>query len=79
MNVRNGVINNYSHHMLYPNNNDERFIGPLIPFLGGAAIGYFAGRPQYNYSYPVYYPVYYPPYYARPYYNSYNTGYYTNS
>lgn len=44
------------------NESDERFIWPLIPFLGGAAIGYFAGRPQYNY-YPVYYPYYYPTYY----------------
>ncbi len=44
--------------------NDERFIWPLIPFLGGAAIGYFAGRPQYTYTYPVYYQPYYPqPYY----------------
>lgn len=50
--------------------NDERFIWPLIPFLGGAAIGYIAGRPQYNYTYPVYYPAYYPyypNYYNRPY------------
>lgn len=46
--------------------NEERFIWPLIPFLGGAAIGYFAGRPQYNY--PSYYPVYYP--YPIPYYSN---------
>ena len=48
--------------------NDERFIGPLIPFLGGAAIGYIAGRPQYTYTYPIYYPPYYqqPYYYNRP-------------
>jgi len=49
--------------------NEERFIWPLIPFLGGAAIGYIAGRPQYNYTYPTYYPVYYP--YYQPYYNNY--------
>jgi hypothetical protein len=48
--------------------NEDRFIWPLIPFLGGAAIGYIAGRPQYNYSYPSYYPVYYP--YYVPYYNN---------
>ena len=47
---------------------EERFIWPLIPFLGGAAIGYIAGRPQYNYTYPSYYPVYYP-YYPTYYYN----------
>lgn len=42
---------------------EERFIWPLVPFLGGALVGYIAGRPQYNYSYPAYYPIYYPPYY----------------
>jgi hypothetical protein len=49
--------------------NEDRFIWPLIPFLGGAAIGYIAGRPQYSYTYPSYYPVYYPyyPNYYRPY------------
>jgi len=41
---------------MYPNN-DQRFIGPILPFVGGALIGYIAGRPNY------YYPVYYPPYY----------------
>lgn len=46
--------------------NEERFIGPIFPFLGGALIGYIAGRPQYNYSYPVYYPYY--PYYPNYYY-----------
>lgn len=51
----------------YTQNSDERFIWPLIPFLGGAAIGYIAGRPQYNY-YPSYYPIYYP-YYPTYYYN----------
>lgn len=57
---------NSFHQPIYPEN-EERFIGPLLPFLGGAAIGYFAGRPQYTYAYPVYYPQYYPPYY---YYNN---------
>ena len=47
--------------------NQERFIGPIIPFIGGALIGYIAGRPQYNYTYPIYYPSYYP-YYPQPYY-----------
>lgn len=64
-----------SFQQYYPEN-DERFIWPLIPFLGGAAIGYFAGRPQYTYSYPVYYP-YYPPYYYNRSYSS--TPYYTNN
>lgn len=58
---------NNSFQQAYYGNNEERFIWPLIPFLGGAAIGYFAGRPQYTYPYTVYYP-YYPPYYNnRPY------------
>lgn len=44
--------------------NEERFIGPILPFVGGALIGYIAGRPNYpNYYYPVYYPPYYPTYY----------------
>ena len=51
---------------------DERFIGPIFPFLGGALIGYIAGRPQQYYSYPVYYPYYpyYPNYYYQRPYNS---------
>ena len=61
--------------------NEDRFIGPLLPFLGGAAIGYIAGRPQYNYPnyYPVYYPYYQPIYnqpYSIPIYS--NNTYYTN-
>ena len=44
---------------------EDRFIWPLVPFLGGALVGYIAGRPQYNYTYPAYYPIYY------PYYNNY--------
>ena len=31
---------------------DERFIGPILPFVGGALIGYIAGRPNYNYYQP---------------------------
>ena len=60
---------NYNSSNFQPNyvqETDERFIWPLIPFLGGAAIGYIAGRPQYNYTYPIYYPYYYPVYYNRP-------------
>ena len=46
---------------------DQRFIGPIVPFIGGALIGYIAGRPQQSYGYPVYYPYYpyYPTYYYR--------------
>ena len=70
-------INSFQHP--YYIENEERFIWPLIPFLGGAAIGYIAGRPQYNYTYPVYYP-YYPPYYNRPYnMNGYNQPIYYSS
>ena len=54
---------------VYNIKNDERFIGPILPFIGGALVGYIAGRPQYNY--PNYYPVYYP-YYPNYYYSTYN-------
>ena len=60
----------YTNPYSYPQyniTNDERFIGPIFPFLGGALIGYIAGRPQYNYTYPIYYPTYYP-YYPNYYY-----------
>ena len=57
--------------------NEERFIGPIIPFIGGALIGYIAGRPQYT-SYPSYYPVYYP-YYPNYYYYQRPYNYGTNS
>lgn len=58
----------------YPiNTNEERFIGPVIPFIGGALIGYIAGRPQYTYNNPPYYPVYYYPTY--PYYPQTPTNY----
>ena len=69
---RSSNMNSFS---TYQPANDERFIWPLIPFLGGAAIGYIAGRPQYNYTYPSYYPVYYPYYYP----TYYNTPYSTSS
>ncbi len=58
------------------NPREERFIGPILPFVGGALIGYIAGRPQYNYSYPTYYPYpvyYYPTYYQTPYPGTYTT------
>ena len=54
----------------YPIKN-ERFIGPILPFVGGALIGYIVGRPNYNYYQPYYqpyYPIYYPPT-NYPYYN----------
>lgn len=61
---------------------EERFIGPIFPFLGGALIGYIAGRPQQNYGYPIYYPYYpyYPTYYYRQpsTYNNPNLNNYTN-
>lgn len=71
----NKYYNSNSFSQPHPIENEERFIWPLIPFLGGAAIGYIAGRPQYNYSYPMYYPIYYP-YYPTYYNNTYQT---TNS
>lgn len=63
---------NYNtHNPYYPQQymlqNEDRFIWPIVPFLGGALVGYIAGRPQYNYSYPPYYPIYYP-YYSNNYY-----------
>lgn len=62
----------YSHN---PNRNynlqhgDQRFIGPVIPFLTGLAVGpilYGAFRPYY-YPYPPY-PYYQPNYQPSPYY-----------
>lgn len=68
----------YSKHNInsmnpYYFSNEERFIGPILPFVGGALVGYIAGRPQYNFAQPYYYPVYYQPYqyYQQPYYNNY--------
>lgn len=62
--------NLYSHPQYINSNNDQRFIGPILPFVGGALIGYIAGRPNYpNYYYPVYYPPYYPTY-PTTYYNN---------
>ena len=70
-------MHKYSHSSYnipqYPiQQNEERFIWPIVPFIGGALVGYIAGRPQANYTYPSYYPypVYYPysPYYQQQYY-----------
>ena len=58
--MKRAYYNNYT-NPYYISQNEERFIGPIIPFLGGALIGYIAGRPQYTY--PAYYPIYYPNYY----------------
>lgn len=60
--------NPYFSQQYIPLQNEQRFIGPVLPFIGGALIGYIAGRPQYNYQYPIYYPMYYP-YYTNNYYN----------
>lgn len=64
-------MNSYNSSPIWEQN-EERLIGPIFPFLGGALIGYIAGRPQYNYSYPIYYPSYYPNYYYPGYYQPYN-------
>ena len=51
----------YRNDFNYPN--EERFLGPVIPFLGGALIGYVASRPNFTNAYmQPYYPVYYNPY-----------------
>lgn len=43
--------------------NEERFIGPLLPFVGGALVGYIVARPNNNTYYPTpYYTAYYAPY-----------------
>ena len=61
---------------MYRNNyvmNEERFLGPVIPFLGGALIGYVASRPNFTNTYvQPYYPVYYNPYPTYTYYSGYN-------
>ena len=68
--------NTYDQPQYNLSQNNERFIGPIFPFLGGALIGYIAGRPQY--SYPIYYPYY--PYYPNYYYQRPNTSFpYTTS
>jgi len=52
--------------------NNERFIGPLLPFIGGALVGYVVARPN-NYGYyQPYYPMYYQ-YPTYPYYYQTNT------
>ena len=70
------MYRNYNNYYPMVNQNEERFIGPLIPFLGGALVGYVVARPNFN----SYYQPYYPPYYqypSYPYYQSY-TPYTTN-
>jgi len=57
-------LNNYYGN--YNTRNDERFIWPILPFVGGALIGYTIARPN-NTFYPVPYYTYYNPY---PVYNS---------
>ena len=43
-------------------NGEERFIGPLLPFVGGALVGYIVARPNNNTYYPTpYYTAYYNP------------------
>ena len=63
--------NHYRHYPL----NEQRFIGPLLPFVGGAVggalIGYTFARPNNTY-YQPYYPQYYPIYYPYPYYQTTN-------
>lgn len=58
----------------YYSNKDERFIGPLLPFIGGALVGYVVGRPNLGYYQQPYYPVYYQyptyPYYQTNYYQT---------
>lgn len=68
------MYRNYNYYQMP--NGDERFIGPLIPFIGGALIGYVAGRPNYQ---PYYqpYPIYYQ-YPTYPYYYQTNQPYYNN-
>lgn len=57
------MYRNYNNYSPY---NEQRFIGPVLPFIGGALIGYIVGRPNINTGsyYQPYYPVYYqyPPY-----------------
>ncbi len=60
----------YRNFQSYPN--EERFLGPLFPFIGGALVGYAVSRP--NFTGPIYQP-YYPVYYhyqPAPYYPQYN-------
>ena len=65
---------NYSYPPQFGN---ERFIGPILPFIGGALIGYVVARPN-NIGY---YPQYYQPYYqypTYPYYYQYSPTYNVN-
>jgi hypothetical protein len=64
----------YKNYSYYQNTN-ERFIGPLLPFIGGALVGYVVGRPN-NFGYyqqQPYYPAYYYQYPTYPYYYQTNT------
>ena len=45
---------------------EQRFIWPILPFVGGAILGYAAGRPNWGYQQPYYQPYY--PVYQYPYY-----------
>lgn len=63
----------YRNYSYYPNiNQQERFIGPLLPFIGGALVGYVVGRPNNFGYYQPYYPMYYQ-YPTYPYYYQTNT------
>ena len=53
-------MNNYYGN--FNTKNEERFIGPLLPFVGGALIGYIVAKPNNNAYYPVPYYTYYTPY-----------------
>lgn len=60
----------YRNYSYVPNN--ERFIGPILPFIGGALIGYVVARPNNIGYYQPYYPTYYQ-YPTYPYYYQTNT------
>ena len=54
---------------------ENRFIGPLLPFVGGLLIGGLVG-PRPNFYQPVpYYPPYYPPTGYAPYVGTYPNNY----
>lgn len=48
-----------------PKEDESRIIGPALPFVGGALLGYLAGRPGIGYGRPYGYPIY-PSYYQVP-------------
>ena len=68
------MYRNYSYRM---QPNDERFIGPLLPFIGGALVGYVVARPNNFGYYQPYYPQYYQ-YPSYPYYYQYAPTYNVN-